>query len=188
MGLSLFCSLLGFSWPLWCSLGPLLASVGLSGALFGSLLAPSWPLLGPSWLLWSPLGALLASLGRLLGLSWASPFERSFPIFRPLFVQLWIHFLGSSSVPGRTFFGVQFLNQFLTVFGSVWGVIFCTFSSFFALGRHLGEAAFSKDLPCEMLFFGGEASTKPSEKQSRRRSKKGPPPKTRKNTDNDPPN
>ena len=114
---SLFCSLSGLSWPLWCSLGPPLASVGLSGALFGSpgaLLAPSWLPLGLSWA--SP-WRLLASLGRLLGLSWASLFEVPFsgPTFGPLFVQFWVHFRGSFSVFVRAFFGVHVRNKFLFI-------------------------------------------------------------------------
>ena len=106
---SLFCSLLGLSWPLWCSLGPLLASVGLSGALFGSpgaLLAPSWLPLGLSWA--SP-WRLLASLGRLLGLSWAALLRS------PFLVPLLVHFLSSF----ESTFGGHFLYLFMPFSGPI---------------------------------------------------------------------
>ena len=35
------------------------------------------------------------------------------------------------------------------------GVFFMPFSIFFAFGRHLGEAAFLKEVPSEILVFGG---------------------------------
>ncbi len=62
---------------------------------------------------------------------------------------------GLSCAELHNLFSPSFWNTFLPFVNICCGNFRDFFKLFFALGRHLVEAAFLKDLPCKMLVFWG---------------------------------